>query len=315
MILSTQLRVAVAASAAFALAIGVTSCSSPSASAPSSGPVKIDGIGAIAVDDELQKLLPDGYAGGTISVATNAPFAPYEMFASSSDKTLVGLEPDLGHAIGALLDVRFEFHQQPFDGLIPGVQAGKYDVVMASLFDTREREEVVDMVNYSASGSGILVAAGNPNGYTTSSDLCGASVAVQTGSAQVGIVEGFADACVSDGEAPVIVVPYPQYSDELLALSTGQVSAVVGDIPAMSYSIAQKENAGRIELIIEPDLPNGYESAPVGIAVSKDSGLTDAVAAAVTQLMADGTYEMILEKWNVEDIAIDEVTVNAADSR
>lgn len=283
---------------------------SPGGSAAS---VAIEGVPTIKADAKLQAMLPEKVAkAGELTVATNAPFPPYEMFASETDQTVVGLEPDLGHAIGNLLGVRFNFVQQPFDGLIPGLQAGKQDVIMSTLFDTAKREQIVDMVNYSASGSGILVTAGNPLKIAASGDLCGKTVAVQTGSAQVAIVEGFSAACT--GGDKVTVKSLPQYSDELLALSTGQAQAVVGDIPAISYSLAEKVNTGKFELVTDPAKPNGYESAPVGVAVAKNSGMTKPIEAALQQLMDDGTYKLLLKKWDVEAIAIDKVTVNAASS-
>ena len=112
----------------------------------------------------------------------------------------------------------------------------------------------------------------------------------------------------------VSIKSLPQYTDELLALSTGQADAVVGDIPAMSYSLSEKVNAGKFELVTDPAQPNGYESAPVGIAVAKGSGLTEPIRGALQKLMDDGTYTSLLEKWDVPQIAIDAVTVNAAAS-
>ena len=218
-----SIAVGVAVATTFALAGCSSSEGTPSGEAESQAlSIEIEGVGTIETDPELQALVPQEILdAGSVTVATNAPFAPYEMFESETSETLIGLEPDLGHAVGALLGVEFEFQQQPFDGLIPGVQAGKYDVVMATFFDTAEREAVVDMVNYSASGSGLLVATGNPEGYETSADLCGASVAVQPGSAQVDIVAGFSEECVAAGEADLAGVAQhflhliPDYVDAL----------------------------------------------------------------------------------------------------
>lgn len=275
--------------------------------------VAIEGVPTMKADPALQALVPEDVAkAGRVAVATNAPFPPYEMFTSETDQTIIGLEADLGHAVGNLLGVSFDFVQQPFDGLIPALQAGKHDIIMSTLFDTAKREQVVDMVNYSASGSGILVAKGNPEGIATSADLCGKSVAVQTGSAQVALVEGFSAACGAKGK--ISLKSLPQYSDELLALGTGQAQAVVGDIPAISYSLAEKANEGKFELVLDPAQPNGYESAPVGVAVAKDSGLTEPIRQALQKLMDDGTYDTLLTKWDVQRIAIDKVTVNAAGS-
>lgn len=313
-------RPATTAVTAFALAGVLAACGGDSDSQTAEGsgasgaefvPAEVEGVPALEVDPELAEMVPEEIREeGSVTVATNAPFPPYEMFASEADQTLIGLEPDLGHAVGNLLGLEFDFVQQPFDGLIPGLQAGRYPVIMATFFDTAEREQVVDMVNYSASGSGILVAAGNPEGISTAEDLCGRTVAVQTGSAQVDLVNGFSEQCGDAG--PIEVRSLPQYSDELLALSTGQAQAVVGDIPAISYSLEEEANVDRFELVLDPAFPNGYESAPVGVAVSKDSGLTDPIAGALQELMDNGAYEALLEKWGVERIAVDEVTVNAA---
>ena len=285
--------------------------SEPDAAAGGGAAVAIDGVPTMKADPALQALVPEDVAkAGRVAVATNAPFPPYEMFTSETDQTIIGLEADLGHAVGNLLGVSFDFVQQPFDGLIPALQAGKHDIIMSTLFDTAEREQVVDMVNYSASGSGILVARGNPEGIATPADLCGKSVAVQTGSAQVTLVESFSAAC--GGKGKISLKSLPQYSDELLALGTGQAQAVVGDIPAISYSLAEKANEGKFELVLDPAQPNGYESAPVGVAVAKDSGLTEPIRQALQKLMDDGTYDTLLTKWDVQRIAVDKVTVNAA---
>lgn len=301
---------------ALALAGVLAACGSDTAATPGASeggfsPAEVEGVPPLEVDPELAEMVPeDVREQGSVTVATNAPFPPYEMFASEDDQTLVGLEPDLGHAVGNLLGLEFDFVQQPFDGLIPGLQAGRHQVIMATLFDTVEREQVVDMVNYSASGSGILVTKGNPEGIVTAEDLCGKTVAVQTGSAQVDLVNGFSEQCGDAG--PIEVRSLPQYSDELLSLSTGQAQAVVGDIPAISYSLDEEANADKFELVLDPAYPNGYESAPVGVAVAKDSGLTDPIAGALQELMDNGAYEALLEKWGVERIAVDEVSVNAA---
>lgn len=311
-----RVRPALAAAVGVGLLSLVTACgggddSAGSGSSPS-GPVAIEGIPTVAADPAIAGTVPDAVKkAGKLTVGTNAPFPPYEMFRSDTDQTIIGLEADLGHAIGNVLGVRFDFVQQPFDGLIPALQAGKQNVIMSTLFDTAKREQVVDMVNYSASGSGILVTQGNAKGIRTSADLCGKTVAVQTGSAQVALVEGFGKAC---GSGTVSVKSLPQYSDELLALSTGQADAVVGDVPAISYSLAEKANAGKFQLITDPAAPNGYESAPVGIALAKGAGLTEPVRAALAKLMTDGTYSKLLQKWDVPQIAIDAVSVNAASS-
>lgn len=285
-------------------------------SADSAAPVKsaaIDGVTTVKVDEELRAELPsDVKKDGELTVGTNAPFAPYLMFKSTTDRTIIGAEPDIGHAIGNRLGIKLNFKQQPFPGLIPGLQSGKYDLVMATMFDSKEREKAVDLVNWSASGTAFLTAKGNPAGITTSASLCGNSAGVESGSFQQNLVKKFDAACDKAGSPGIDIKAYPQFSDALLSLKTSQVDAVIGNIPTMSYAQRLKANKDVFEVVIDPKFPQGYDSSSVGIALPKGSKLTPVLQKAVQSLIDDGSYAAILKKWSIEQTAVDTSTVNDA---
>ncbi|MHA7146740.1 ABC transporter substrate-binding protein [Arthrobacter sp. TmT3-37] len=285
-------------------ALMLAGCSNPPVN-PSSGSsdAATQDVAAVSVDEELSAMVPQEFVdAGVVQVATNAPFPPYQMFASPGSEELIGLEIDLGQAIGEKLGVEFSFSQQPYDGLIPGLQAGKYDVLMATLFDTAEREEAVDFVNYARSGSGILVKATTED-IAVLKDLCGRSAAAQNGSLQVTLLEGASKTCTDEGAEPIEIKTFPAFSDEQLALNSGNVEAIVGDLPALGYASTSDPSVK----VVEPETPGGYESSYIGIGVPKeDPELTAAITEAVRALMEDGTYEAILEKYGVPQTAIDE---------
>ena len=295
--------------ATLALALStVTGCANPTVSSAPADTSAASEIPTAPKDETLAAMVPsDLRSAGTVRVATNAPYAPYQMFASPGSQDLIGLEIDLGHAIGETLGIPFDFSQQPYDGLIPGLQAGKYDVLMATLFDTAEREKAVDFVNYARSGSGILVKKSTTN-VKTLDDLCGTAVGVQNGSLQFDLVTSQSGKCVNDGKKAIDIKAFPAFSDEQLALNSGAITSIVGDLPVLGYAAKQDST---VQAIDDPAAPGGYESSLIGIGIPKeDKALSEAVAKAVQKLMDDGIYQAILDKYGVGQAAVDAPSMN-----
>ncbi|MGW2996706.1 transporter substrate-binding domain-containing protein, partial [Streptomyces sp. NPDC001193] len=163
--LSRNLIIALTAATALAT---LTSCSDSADAAKSAGVEQITVAGAaVTKDTALHDALPDAIKkSGTVRVATDVPYAPFEMFVAEGEPELTGLDYDLGQALGAKLGVKFDFAPQKFDGIVPAIQAGKFDAAMSAMTDNKERQAVVDFVDYSVSGSGIMVAKGNPEKIT-----------------------------------------------------------------------------------------------------------------------------------------------------
>ncbi len=300
------------ATVALAATIACSGCSNPTAA---SGTPTIDGLAGIdvGVDEAARASLPaDVRDAGVVRVATDVPYAPFEMFAADGSNRIVGLDYDIGQALGRTLGVGFDFGQQAFDGIIPAIQAGKYDIVMSAMTDTAERQGVLDFVDYSVSGSGILVSAGNPHGISTLADLCGRDVAVQSGSKQAKMLTGEDNPCRTAGRPDAIVAQKPKDTDAQLALMSGQVVADFMDKPAAGYA-ARTANDGKLfDVVEDPHAPGGTDATPNGIGVRKGRpDLTNAIRQALQHLIDDGTYARILDAWGESGIGIDKATINA----
>jgi polar amino acid transport system substrate-binding protein len=306
------LRVALAATACAALA---TACANPqdATTASASGATRKPAAVTVERDPALFAMVPETFKeAGRIQVATNAPFAPFEMFSGDGQKKLTGLEIDLGHALGQRLGVPFEFSQQPFDGLLPGLQAKKYDVLMAALFDTEAREKSIDFVNYGRSGSVLLVRKGNPGDVRTLDDLCGKQAAAQTGAQQISLLDRQTKDCVADGKKGITVRTYPQFSDALLALKTSKADLIAGDLGALRYAAKQDTS---VEAVEDPAAPNGYDPQSIGIGLPKGQPtFREAVRRALADLIEDGSYRKILDTYGVGNIAVKKPTVNRTGS-
>ena len=117
---------------ALATATAVSGCAAPDAANPAPGPT--DGVGApsattqaLTKDDAIAAMLPDAIkSAGTVRVASGVSFPPMEFF-DTDNKTVIGFDADLGAALGQVLGVKFEFQNTNFDGIIGGLNAGRYD--------------------------------------------------------------------------------------------------------------------------------------------------------------------------------------------
>ncbi|MDT0329825.1 transporter substrate-binding domain-containing protein [Nocardiopsis lambiniae] len=294
------------------LALMATACggSDGEGAAEAFGPVTVEGVGSVEPDPELVEGLPAHIRdAGRVAVATNAPYEPFIAFVEEGNQEdFTGLDHDLMVAASAKLGLDTDFQQQPFDGLVPGLQAGRYDVIVGGITDNRERQEVASFVDYTASGTGVLVADGNPLGIGSIADLCGLRVGVQQASRQQEILEGFA---AEECDEPIEITDYPENPQAVTALKAGMVDAVAATQVNLVEIAASLE--GEAELVIDPENPNGYLASPNGFGFLKgEEELVESYRAAVQSLIDDGTYTEILAKWGQEPIALDEATVNQA---
>lgn len=305
-------RTAAAAAAATALAL-LSACGNDNTTPAAAAKVSVAGV-QIKKDDALHDALPDVIKkAGTVKVATDVPYPPFEMFVKEGSGELTGLDYDLGQALGAKLGVRFVFTPQKFDGIVPAIQAGKFDAAMSAITDKKERQRVVDFVDYSQSGSGILVADGNPEKIGTLDDLCGHEVAVQSATNQLDLLKSHQSVCEKAGREQIAIQAFPKDSDAQLALRAGKVAAQVLTKPAAGWTAKKADDGAAFDLVDDPTAPGGYNASPNGIAVTKKlPELTTAIQKALQSLIDDGTLTKIYTKYGVASIAVKAATKNAA---
>jgi polar amino acid transport system substrate-binding protein len=265
-------------------------------------------------DAALHDLLPDAVKqSGTVRVATDVPYPPFEMFVSAGSREMTGLDYDLGQALGTKLGVRFAFSAQKFDGIVPALQAGKFDIAMSAITDNKDRQQVVDFVDYTQSGSGIMVAEGNPEKIGDLDDLCGRKVGVQAATNQLKLLTAHQATCTGSGRGMMDIQTFPKDSDAQLALRSGKVVADVLTKPAAGWTAKTADDGKAFDLVEDPKAPGGYNASPNGIAVSKKlPELTTAIQKALQALMDEGTLTKICDKYGVGSIALHKATRNAA---
>lgn len=242
---------------------------------------------------------------GTLTVAADASYAPNE-FIGKDGKTVEGMDADLAKALAAAMGLKANVVNATFDSIIPGLAAHKYDLGMSSFTDTKEREKTVDFVTYLSAGTSFFAKAqGAPPVTGLDESMCGLTVAVEKGTTQQDDSTAQSKKCTQAGKKPVKVLTFPDQNGANLAISSGRAQFGMADSPPAEYQV--KQSNGQFKIIGKE-----YGTAPYGIAIPKDLGLTQAVLAAVKQVMADGQYKQILDKWGIAAGAITNPQINGA---
>jgi polar amino acid transport system substrate-binding protein len=269
-------------------------------------------VGVLLIAATVWLAVPgSGFGGGSavkiksrLTVAADATYPPNE-FIAPDGHTVVGMDPDLGHALGKVMGVKFNFVNASFDTIIPGLQSGKYDLGMSSFTDTKAREKVVDFVTYFSAGTSFYVKRKGGPTIVSLANLCGHSVAVERGTTQASDAAAQNAKCKKAGKPGVGVQVYPDQNSANLALASSRAQVGMADSPVAAYIV--KKSNGQFKLTGKP-----YNTAPYGIAIPKRSGLARPILAALKKLMKNGTYLAILKKWGIERGAISNPKINGA---
>lgn len=229
---------------------------------------------------------------GAITVGVNAGFEPFVFIDQNGD--MVGFDIDLMNALSRAGGFELGFVDAPFDTIFDQLAAGEFDAAISAITITGARKEKVDFtapyfesgqasVAYFNAGQGLAVRA---------DDLAIAGRDSLTADVKVGVKQGTTGAEFVSTETPAQATAYPESDAALQALSAGEVDAVVVDIPVIVNFIKANPGAG-IKIVGGPITEEQY-----GIAVRKDKPeVLAALDAALEQVRADGSYDVIFQRW------------------
>lgn len=231
---------------------------------------------------------------------TYPPYAYYE------GKAPAGFDPDFMREIGERLDEKVSFHDTRVEQLVPNLKAGHIDLIASALYITPERAKQVEFIPYFSTGNSIVVRADDAP-VRTMQELCGKVVATIKGGDMVGNFRtDVADKCRAAGKPPVDVREFTTDPEGTQAMLSGQVDAQVTDA-GVATTLVDSGNA-RVK-ITSDEL---FYPVPVGLAIWKGdtSGLREKLGSAIDGMKADGTYDALLEKYNlapVDQHQVDEI--------
>lgn len=257
----------------------------------------------------LFKLLPpDIQKSKSLVMATDAAYPPCEYFPAPG-KPMVGFEPDLWNAMARKLGIKIKPVNTNFNGLIPGVQSGRYPAAMECISDSAAREKQVTFIDAFFGVVAVYTTAKHAAQVTSNPfSLCGLTVALQTGTDFAGMVKDtLSPHCTKIGKPAIKTLQFPAQSAVLLALYSGRADFIISDLAAAAY--LKKKAPQPVVLRTNRLLPKLY----LGIVVNKNNvKLQQAFLAAMKAIQADGEYDKIMAKWGVSQTAFHHPGINLA---
>ncbi|MDQ0622733.1 ABC transporter substrate-binding protein [Paraburkholderia graminis] len=226
----------------------------------------------------------------TIRIGVDPTYPPFESIAK--DGTVVCFDVDLGNAICEKLKAKCVWVQSSFDGLIPGLQARKFDVILSSMAANAKRREQIDFTDRLYRNQTRLIAKDSAHLLPEASKLAGKRVAVEQGTVQ----ETYArEKWASSG---VEVVAYPSYDQAYSDLTAGRVDAVLMDAVQGKLGFlatpAGKGFSFAGDVVYDAKIMGDGDAAGVR---KSEPQLRDALNGAIAELLKDGTYRKIEAKY------------------
>lgn len=226
--------------------------------------------------------------GDTIVFGTDATYPPFESLDAGGKFT--GFDIDITNALCDHMKVKCTFVNQDFDGIIPALQAKKFDAIISSMSITPEREKIVDFTNkiYNTPPA-IAIPKDSTLKEATDEALKGKTIGAQSSTTHA----NYASAHLKDAELKL----YPSADEYKLDLSNGRIDAAIDDVVVLSEWV--KSDAGNcckmLGTLKSDPVINGVGA---GIAIRKgDTALKDKLNAAIAAIRADGTYKKIQDKY------------------
>lgn len=225
---------------------------------------------------------------GKLLICTDFPYPPQELFDANGNPQ--GMDIDIGNEIARRLGLQVEYVNSVFDTIIAAVSAGKCDIIISSMNITADRNKQVSMIPYFQAGQSFIVQKGNPQNINTTTDLCGQSVAAESGTTEAMFLngtdqykgQGLSDACTKAGKKPITTVVTQKDTDALLQLQTGKVVAYFADLPVAAYYTVQHPDQFQLVPLVLNPAPEGI-NLPCGQSDCTNAPLTP-LGQAVKQL-------------------------------
>ncbi len=240
-------------------------------------------------------LLAASASAETLKIGTEGAYPPFNY--QETNGKLGGFDVEIGLALCEKMKVECEVVAQDWDGIIPGLQAKKYDMIIASMFITEERKKQVSFTDpyYLAAMTHAAPKGANITDFTNEG-MKGKAIGAQSGTTQADYVA----AVYPDADIKL----YPTQDEVNLDMANGRLDLEVGDmIPLLDWVTKNEDGKACCELIGAPITDPKFVGEGVGIAVRQDdNALRERLNQALKEIRADGTYQKINDKYFSIDI-------------
>jgi len=246
------------------------------------------GLGPVASADLLEEIR----AEGEFEVGTEARFPPFEFV---EDGEIVGYSADImEHIMAELPGVELIRRDVPWQGILPGLESGRFDYIITSVTATPERYEKYHLsVPIADATMAVLKRAGDDR-VTAPGEIGGLVAASQTGSAQLQALEGLAGRVAEGGEPVADIRTYTDFNEAYADLANGRVDVVVNSLPNLLEAARVRPDV--FEVVRPTFGPKTYFTW-AGRDNAESASLNAFMDEQLRRLHADGTLTELQEKW------------------
>lgn len=269
-------------------------------------------IAMVALAGLLGTMATSAMAGdwSKVRIATEGAYPPWNHTDSSGQ--LVGFEIDLANDLCQRMSVECEIVAQDWEGIIPALTAGKYDVIMAGMSITDERKEVISFSDSYANEPNKFAVLKDSDLASFTSDIDKANLA-EVDDAELAAIDAMKEALAGKTIGVQVATTHQNFLDEYLGevaevrkydtqenldldLQAGRVDTALA---SMTYwQPLMETDKGADFTVIGPGLNGGPFGLGVGVGIRQDdTDLAEMFNQAIAAAKADGTIKRLAEQW------------------
>ncbi|MCW5261708.1 ABC transporter substrate-binding protein [Verminephrobacter eiseniae] len=225
---------------------------------------------------------------GTLIMSVNPTLPPMQFVDQTG--ALKGMRVELGEAIAKRLCLTPEYVRIEFSAMIPGLQAGRWDIINTGIFYTDERAKLMQMLPYEDQAISISTARGNPLKINKPEDLSGKSIGVEIGGFEERKARELDKQLTDKGLKGMTIRTFENFAMAFQSLRAGQVEVAL----SIDSTGAEYQKRGDFDRVL-----HGLFPTPVALA-AKNKELSIAVAKVLNDMKADGSLNKLLDQYGVK---------------
>jgi len=247
---------------------------------------------AQAIAQDCKSPVPDSalVKKGTLLMSVNPTLPPMQFVDQNGQ--LKGMRVELGGMIAKRLCLKPEYVRIEFSAMIPGLQAGRWDVINTGIFYTEERAKLMNMLQYEDQAISISTTKGNPLKISKPEDLSGKSIGVEIGGFEERKARELDKALTDKGMKGMTIRTFENFAMAYQSLRAGQVEVAL----SIDSTAAEYQKRGEFDRVL-----HGLFPTPVALA-TKNKALADAMAKALNDMKADGSFQKLFDQYGVKPI-------------
>ncbi|MBP1860511.1 polar amino acid transport system substrate-binding protein [Rhizobium herbae] len=226
-------------------------------------------------------------AAGSLKVGTETAFAPFDFIDAGEH---AGLNVDVFAEIGKELGVTIEWVALPWEGVLPGLEAGKFDMVAGPATITKARMERYRFTPPVAEATVAILKKAGDTTITKPEDIAGKAIGVGKATAQLAQLTAYSETLPTK----VDVREYPAFTESYADLAAGRIAGVANSLPNIAFVASQRKDT--FEVVLPPFGQKSYFGF-IGTKDADHAPLMVAIDAALLKMKGDGRLAEMQKKW------------------